>query len=87
MIAADGPGPDDDADSAELETRIAAAAEHLPDDQREVFWMRMQSGLPFREIARIQGCSINTALARMQYALNKMRVELDEVYREYGGAA
>jgi len=45
----------------------------LPPDQREVFLMRVESDLPFKEIARIQKVSINTALARMQYALNKLR--------------
>ena len=37
-------------------------------------------GPAFKDIAAIQGCSINTALARMQYALSKLRVELQEDY-------
>jgi DNA-directed RNA polymerase specialized sigma24 family protein len=36
--------------------------------------------LPFKEIARIQRVSINTALARMQYALRKLRTLLKEDY-------
>jgi RNA polymerase sigma-70 factor (ECF subfamily) len=48
----------------------------LPAAQREVFLLRTEGELPFREIARLQGVSINTALARMQYAVEKLRVGL-----------
>jgi RNA polymerase sigma-70 factor (ECF subfamily) len=75
------PGPDEEVGGRELGVRIEAAARRLPLEQREVFWMRMQAGLSFKEIARIQKCSINTALARMQYAVSKLRVDLA---REYG---
>ena len=51
-------------------------------EQREVFWLRMDAGLPFKEIARIQRTSVNTALARMQYALAKLRAALGPAYRE-----
>lgn len=66
----------------DLGRRIEAAAARLPAEQREVFWLRMAADLPFKEIARIQRCSINTALARMQYALEKLRADLGPVYRE-----
>ena len=62
--------------------QIEAAANRLPLEQREVFWLRMAAGLPFREIARIQNTSINTALARMSYALDKLRVALGPAYHE-----
>jgi DNA-directed RNA polymerase specialized sigma24 family protein len=32
--------------------------------------------MPFKDIARVQRVSINTALARMQYALAKLREAL-----------
>ena len=66
----------------DLGASIDAAVALLPVDQREVFWLRMQAGLPFKEIAKIQKCSINTALARMQYAVSKLRKELAAEYRE-----
>ncbi len=59
---------------------IREALRVLPPEQREVFLMRVDGELPFKEIARIQGVSINTALARMQYALEKLRNELDGFY-------
>jgi RNA polymerase sigma-70 factor (ECF subfamily) len=66
----------------DLGRHIEAAAATLPVEQREVFWLRMTADLSFKEIARIQRCSINTALARMQYALAKLRTTLGPAYRE-----
>ena len=43
----------------------------------EVFAMR-QNKIPFKEIAEIQGCSLNTVLGRMHYAVNKLRQTLKE---------
>jgi len=80
--------PDGHADAAalaadgDLGKRIAAAVGELPMAQREVFLMRAHSGLSFKEIASIQKVSINTALARMQYALAKLRSLLRSEYRE-----
>ena len=58
---------------------LAAAAEGalglLAPAQRDVFLMR-QAGLAFKEIARIQGCSINTALGRMHDAVRALRRRL-----------
>jgi RNA polymerase sigma-70 factor (ECF subfamily) len=45
----------------------------LPDNQREVVYMRFYQDLSFKEIAEITGVSINTALGRMRYALMGMR--------------
>jgi RNA polymerase sigma-70 factor (ECF subfamily) len=66
----------------DLGRQIEAAANRLPPEQREVFWLRMAADLPFKEIARVQRVSINTALARMQYALDKLRADLGPAYRE-----
>lgn len=45
----------------------------LPDNQREVVYMRFYQDLSFKEIAEVTGVSINTALGRMRYALLNMR--------------
>ena len=45
----------------------------LPAPQREVVYMRMYQDLSFKEIAKITGVSINTALGRMRYALLNLR--------------
>ena len=77
-----GLGPAGLVGGRELGLRINAAAAQLPPEQLEVFWLRMQADLSFKEIAKIQKCSINTALARMQYAVSKLRKELAGEYRE-----
>ena len=46
---------------------------NLPDNQREVVYMRYYQDLSFKEISDITGVSINTALGRMRYAILNMR--------------
>ena len=41
----------------------------LPDNQREVVYMRFYQNLSFKEISDCTGVSINTALGRMRYAI------------------
>ncbi len=45
----------------------------LPEEQRTVLILRQYADLSFKEIAKITGVSINTALGRMRYALNNLR--------------
>ena len=47
--------------------------EALPEQQREVVFMRYYQELSFKEIAKITGVSINTSLGRMRYALINLR--------------
>ncbi|MFH0907894.1 MAG: sigma-70 family RNA polymerase sigma factor [bacterium] len=79
-VVSPAPSPDGVAAGRDLGRRIAEAVKRLPVEQREVFLMRTEGDIPFKEIARIQGTSINTALARMQYALNKLRTDLQSDY-------
>jgi RNA polymerase sigma-70 factor (ECF subfamily) len=58
----------------------------LPEDQREVFLMREFHNLPFKEIGDIVGVSENTVKSRMRYALEKLRLELDE-YKDWAREA
>lgn len=74
------PGPDLLASDSELGIRIRAALENLPHDQRAVFLLRTEADMPFKDIARLHGISINTALARMQYALRKLQAALHHDY-------
>ncbi len=45
----------------------------LPENQREVVYMRCFQDISFKEIAEITGVSINTALGRMRYGIINMR--------------
>ncbi|MBR6805141.1 MAG: sigma-70 family RNA polymerase sigma factor [Bacteroidaceae bacterium] len=47
--------------------------DYLPDNQREVIYMRFYQSLSFKDIATITGVSINTALGRVRYAILNMR--------------
>jgi len=51
---------------------------HLPDNQREVLEMRYYQDMSFKEIAKVTGVSINTALGRMRYAILNMRRMAEE---------
>ena len=61
----------------ELEKAISAAVDQLSPELREVFLLRREN-VSFQEIARIQNRSVNTVLARMQYALKNLRKSLAE---------
>jgi RNA polymerase sigma-70 factor (ECF subfamily) len=54
--------------------------EALPEQQREVVFMRYYQELSFKEIAKITGVSINTSLGRMRYAL----INLRKLSHQYG---
>lgn len=50
----------------------------LPDNQKEVVYMRFYQDLSFKEIAEATGVSINTALGRMRYAILNLRRMAEE---------
>lgn len=81
-MAATGISPAEEAGGNSLGQQISGAVETLSPEQKEVFLLRMYGNVSFKEIARIQKCSINTCLARMQYALTKLRSILKEEYEE-----
>ena len=66
----------------ELKKRLEEAIESLPFEQRQVFILREQAQLPFKEIASLLNCSLSTALGRMRYALKNLRSQLREEYEE-----
>lgn len=76
--AAQGPAVDRKVIGQQLQTRLQQAIDALPEDQREVFLMREQADLSFKEIADIIGISENTVKSRMRYALEKLRAQLEE---------
>ena len=81
-LAAPGITPAEEVGGIGLGENIERAVETLSPEQKEVFLLRMYGNASFKEIAKIQKCSINTCLARMQYALAKLRSMLREEYEE-----
>ena len=72
------PGPERQASNGELRPLLVSALESLPAEQREVFLLREEAGLPFKEVALLTGASENTVKSRMRYALESLRRRLLE---------
>ena len=72
-LPADNPAADELMHRAEQNDWLAECIDRLSPEQREVLLLRHESELTFREIAELTGCSINTALGRMRYALLNLR--------------
>ncbi len=62
--------------TSEESARVFTALKQLPYQQREVFVLRVQGGLKFREIAALLGTSTNTAQSRYRYGIQKLRTIL-----------
>ncbi len=60
----------------ELWQRVLEIVREMPAAQREVFALRVESGLSFKEIAALQGAPLNTVLGRMHYAVTRIRAAL-----------
>ena len=72
-VAGDEIDPARGAESARLRPVLQKALLSLPVEQREVFILREQAGLPFKEIAETVGVNENTVKSRMRYALEGLR--------------
>ena len=53
--------------------RLADALATLPYQQREVVVLHLKGDLTFREIAAVQGTSLNTVQSRYRYGIDKLR--------------
>lgn len=69
---------EDDMVNKQILSEVKHLVSELPDDQRQVIYMRHYMGLSFKEIAEQTDVSINTALGRMRYALINLRKLIDE---------
>jgi RNA polymerase sigma-70 factor (ECF subfamily) len=64
----------------EMSQQLNKAIAQLPDEQRETVVLHLKGGMKFKEIAALQGASINTVQGRYRYGLDKLRSILkDEV--------
>jgi RNA polymerase sigma factor (sigma-70 family) len=62
--------------AAEESARVFEALAELPYQQREVFILRIQGQMKFREIAGLLGISVNSVQSRYRYAIEKLRAIL-----------
>ncbi len=61
---------------------LSHAIAQLGREQREVIMLHLRGGMKFREIAGLQGVSINTAKSRYRYGLKKLRKLLSDKEKE-----
>jgi len=57
--------------------RVHQVLHELPDEQRIVITLHLRGNLKFKEIAKLQGLSINTVQSRYRYGLEKLRILLN----------
>lgn len=62
----------------QIHSDVKALLEYLPEEQREVLYLRCYAGLSFKDISEQTEVSINTALGRMRYALINLRKLIEE---------
>jgi RNA polymerase sigma-70 factor (ECF subfamily) len=75
-FASGAPEPIESMEEEERRQALLQAVDRLPFEQRQVFLLREEAGLSFREIAELTGCPLNTALGRMHYAMEALRKSL-----------
>ena len=77
-IALDMNGPEHHAIFGEEARNLNHAIAQLSCEQREAILLHLRGGMKFREIAGLQGISINTAKSRYRYGLENLRELLSE---------
>jgi len=58
--------------------RLEVALTTLPEEQRDAFLLHEEGGLSVEQIATVTGCNRETAKSRLRYAVNKLRIAIDE---------
>lgn len=61
----------------ETQELLERAVMKLPDKQKEVFLLRKNGEMTFKEIAELMDESINTVLGHMHYAVKKLRTAIE----------
>ncbi len=62
----------------QIHADVKKLMQFLPDEQKEVIYLRCYAGLSFKDISEHTEVSINTALGRMRYALINLRKLIEE---------
>ena len=64
--------------SENLSKTLNEMIDNLPDSQKEIVKLRFFENLSFKDIAKKNDISINTALGRVRYSLNNLRKQMDK---------
>lgn len=74
----DSAGPEQQLSLSRDQGRLEAALQDLPEDQREVFMLRLHGDLELPQIAALTGSPLETVKSRLRYAQQKLRRLLAE---------
>jgi RNA polymerase sigma-70 factor (ECF subfamily) len=72
--------PDRVAEFGEQQSALLAAIACLPQEQREAFLLREETGLSIEEIARVTAVPLETAKSRLRYAIRKLKKSLSAAH-------
>ena len=64
--------------TTQIHSDVRKLLQILPDEQKEVIYLRCYAGLSFKDISEQTEVNINTALGRMRYALINLRKIIEE---------
>jgi RNA polymerase sigma factor (sigma-70 family) len=73
LLSVSTPSREDQIIEDQMRSKLNQLMGQLPDDQKDIVYLRHYAGLSFKEIAEEKNISINTALGRMRYALINLR--------------
>lgn len=71
--------PDQDMEAGERQTRVRAALDHLPDEQRRIVELSFFEGRPHGDIAGLLDIPLGTVKSRLRLAMNRMRTLLGDL--------
>lgn len=74
----DPSNPERELSEFEQRRRLQLAIEELPEEQREVVLLRLEQELSLEEIGTITGVGRETVKSRLRYAMDKLRMRLNE---------
>jgi RNA polymerase sigma-70 factor (ECF subfamily) len=77
--------PQESLERQERERRLQAAVLALPRRQREVLALRVDGGLPFRDIAETLGITENNAKVQFHHAVKRLKAEVAGAPEEKSG--
>ncbi|MDQ7824209.1 MAG: sigma-70 family RNA polymerase sigma factor [Candidatus Eremiobacteraeota bacterium] len=87
LAGSEARSPEEEAILQEETRALHDAIRSLPPEQRQVLLLREYLDIPFKEIAHLTGCPLNTALGRMHYAIRRIREAFRKIPSSQGGRA
>jgi len=64
---------------------LEESIQELPEDQKQILLLRIVADMPFKEIARLLECPLNTVLGRMHYAMKNLQKMKNRKWKEVSG--